>query len=615
MTKRITHAFGAAAMAMTLAASAASAESITSHGFSDFGSLKYGADFAHLDYVNPQAPKGGEISLWTQGTYDSMNPYSRKGRAVALASMPFETLMTAVADDPYGAYCLLCDHIEYPESQDWVIFHLHPQAAFSDGTPLTAQDVVFTVDLFLEQGLPSFREAVKKLYKSVEALDDHRVKFTFQDDVPRKGLISQAGASPVFPKAWFEATGTRLDDSTFDFAPGSSPYRLGSYEASRRVIWERNPDYWGNDLPINIGRNNFDSIRVEYFADSSAAFEAFKSGVYNFRQENSSLQWATAYEFPAIEKGWVVQDTPANGKIPTATGFVFNLRKPLFQDKRVRQALGLMYNFTWTNETLQYGLFAQRESFWQNSDLAAKGVPEGRELEYLQSVADLIDPALLTEPVTMPHASGARQIDRGNLRRASALLDEAGWTAGNDGIRRKDGKVLEVEFLSDSPSFDRIIVPYIENLKRLGVDARYERVDPSQYTTRTRDFDYDMLWDYYRNGFEEGQGLMQRYGCEDAATSLFNGAGFCHPAVDKLADAVLHAETLEDMQAGVRAIDRIMRDAYFIVPIWYLDQYWLAYYDMFGHPDPLPPLSMGNTDFWWIDADKAEALKAAGAFQ
>ncbi|PIE09497.1 MAG: ABC transporter substrate-binding protein [Rhodobacterales bacterium] len=588
---------------------------LTSHGFTDLGDLAHGPDMTHLPYVNPEAPKGGEISLWMQGTFDTLNPYSRKGRAAALASAPFESLMTAVADDPYGAYCLLCSHIEYPESQDWVIFHLRPEARFSDGTPLTAEDVVFTVDLFLEQGLPSFREGVKKLYESVEALDATRVKFTFKDGIPRKGLISQAGSSVVFPKAWFDETGARLDETTLQFAPGSGPYKLGSYDINRQIVWERNPDYWGADLPISVGRYNFDSIRIEYFADSNAAFEAFKSGAYTFRQENSSLQWATAYNFPALDKDWVVLDQPANGIMPAATGFTFNLRRPLFQDKRVRQALGLMYNFTWTNETLQYGLFAQRDSFWQNSDLAAKGVPEGRELEYLESVADLIDPALLTDSVVMPHDSGARQLDRGNLRTASALLDEAGWIAGDDGIRRKDGQVLEVELLHYSPNFDRIINPYVQNLERLGVKAIYNRVDPSQYTTRTRDFDYDITFDFYRNGFEEGQGFAQKYGCEDAEVSLFNPAGFCHPAIDKLSVAILEAESLEDMQAAVRAADRIMRAEYFIVPVWYNDKYWLAYYDMFGRPEELPPLALGETDFWWFDADKAEALKAAGAFQ
>lgn len=599
-------------------------EIIRSHGFSDLGELAHEAGMPHLPYANPDAPKGGEISLAAQGTFDSFNPYTRKGIAGAQASMPFERLMISapllptqamIADDPYGSYCLLCESIEYPESQDWVVFNLHPEARFSDGSPLTAEDVVFTTELFLEQGLPSYREAVRQLYESVEALDDTRVKFTFKEGVPRKGLIGQAGSTPVLPKTWFEATGARLDESTLDFAPGSGPYRLVDYEVNRHIVWERNPDYWGADLPINRGRHNFDRIRIEYFADSSAAFEAFKAGVFTFRQELSSQKWATAYDFPALNRGWVLREQLPNGNIPLATGFTFNLRRPVFQDVRVREAIGLMYNFTWTNETLQHGLFRQRESFWHGSDLAATGVPEGRELEYLREVADLIDPALLTDPVVMPHQSGPRQLDRANLRRASALLDEAGWTTGPNGLRRKDGQLLEIELLHYAPEWDRILQPFVQNLERLGISITYNRVDPTQYQNRRMTFDYDLIYDYYRTGFEEGQGFLQWFGCADAAGSIFNPAGFCHPAVDILGKRIHEAETLEDMQAAVRAADRIMRAEHFLIPAHYLGAHWVAHYDIFGHPDPLPPLSPGYLDLWWYDAGKAEDLEARGAFQ
>jgi microcin C transport system substrate-binding protein len=390
---------------------------------------------------------------------------------------------------------------------------------------------------------------------------------------------------------------------------------LDSYKINERIVYKRNPDYWGADLPINVGRNNFDVIRVEYFADTDAAMEGFKAGVYTFRQENSSLSWATRYDFPAVEKGWVKLETPDNGNLPPSYGFVFNLRKPQFQDIRVRQAIGLMFNFSWTNETLQYGLFRQRDSFWQGSELEAKGVPEGRELEILESVKDKIDPAILTEPVTMPHQSdGSRQLDRGNLRKASRLLDEAGWEVGADGLRRKDGKTLDLEFMSQSPTFDRIVNPYIENLKQLGVNARYNRIDGSQYTARERDFDWDMIYDGYVNGLEEGTGLTQRFGSEGLG-DLFNPAGYASEAVDEIAKVIVDAKTRDEMAAGVRAVDRIMRRAYFMVPSWYLGNYWLAYYDMFEHPAELPPYALGNLDFWWFDAQKAEALVAAGALR
>ncbi len=596
------------------AASGGAEEIIEADGYSTFGEFKYGPDFEHLDYVNPDAPKGGEISVWAQGTFDTFNPYSSKGRAGALSTIGYESLLVGTADEVSAEYCLLCESLEYPESEDWVIFHMRKDARFSDGTPVTAHDVVFSHFLLLEQGLPSYASAVKALIPEAEALDDYTVKFTFAPDVPRKNLINQAGGVPVWSKDWYERTGTRLDESSLEISPGSGPYVLDSYDINRRIVYKRNPDYWGKDLPINVGRHNFDTIRVEYFADSQAAMEAFKAGEYTFRQETSSLSWATAYDFPAVDKGWVKLEELDDGTLPGATGFVFNLRREKFQDIRVREALALMFNFTWTNASLQYGLFEQRDSFWQGSQLEAKGVPEGDELALLESVGDLIDPAILTEPAVMAHTSGDRQMDRTNLRRASGLLEEAGWIVGDDGVRRKDGETLSVEFLSVSPTFDRIIMPYIENLKQLGVDAIYNRVDPSQYTNRERAFDWDMIFDGYTVGLEEGLGLDQRFG-KGGIGDVFNPAGYSSEAVDKLIEVAVDAETYDEMATAVRAIDRIMRAERFMVPVWYLGKYWVAYYDMFEHPELMPPYSLGHLDFWWFNAEKAAELKAVGALR
>ncbi|MFT4150212.1 MAG: extracellular solute-binding protein [Paracoccaceae bacterium] len=599
----------------TRAQEAAGEKIIKSYGFSTFGDLKYPADFQHLDYVNPDAPKGGEISIFTTGTFDSMNPYSREGRAGALATIGYETLLSAVADEVSTEYCLLCESLEYPESQDWVIFHMRKDARFSDGTPVTAQDVVFSHYLLLEQGLPSYAQAVKALIPTAEALDDYTVKFTFAPGVPRKNLISQAGGVPVWSKAWYEKTGARLDKSRMEISPGSGPYVLDSYDINRHIIYRRNPDYWGKDLPLMKGRNNFDTIRVEYFGDTTAAFEGFKAGEFTFRQENSSIQWATGYGFPAIQKGWVKKVELPNGDLPAASGFVFNLRREQFKDLRVRQAIALMYNFTWTNDTLQYGLFKQRESFWQGSKLQARGVAEGRELELLDSVKDkLDDPAILTGPVTEPHESGKQQLDRGNLRKALKLMEEAGWTPDASGKLMKDGKTLKVEMLTDDPVMDRFLIPYVDNLKRLGVDASFSRVDPAQYTNRERDFDWDMIYDSYRTGLEEGIGLTQRFGT-DGLGDLFNPAGYATPAVDALAKDVVDAKTYDEMAAAIRAVDRIMRHDLFVVPTWYNPNYWVAYYDMYEHPDPLPPYDLGYLDFWWFNADKAAKLKAEGAIR
>ncbi|MBI1417469.1 MAG: ABC transporter substrate-binding protein [Limimaricola sp.] len=588
---------------------------VTSYGYSKYGELKYPADFKHLDYVNPDAPKGGEYSTWAQGTFDSMNPYSREGRAGALATIGYESLMTGTADEVSATYCLICSTIEYPADKSWILFHMRPEVKFSDGTPLTANDVKFSFDILADQGLPSYADIVKSLIDKVEVIDDHTVKFWVKAGASPDDAFDVAGGTPIFEKAWFDKTGARLDESRFDIPPGSGPYMLDSYDVNKRIIYKRNPDYWGKDLPINIGRDNYDTIRVEYFADTTAAFEAFKAGEFTFRQENSSLSWATGYDFPALSKGWVVKATLPNGNLPGAYGMVFNLREPKFQDIRVRKALALMYNFSWTNDTLQYGLFDQRESFWQNSDLQAKGVPEGKELEYLQSVKDMIDPAILTDPVTEPHTSKAdNPLDRSNLRKALALMEEAGWTVNDKGVLSKDGQPFTLEFLSDNPAFQRVLTPYIDNLKKLGVDAQFTIVDPAQYTNRTRAFQYDMIYDGYSNSLEEGLGLQQRYGSQ-GVNDVFNPSGYSSPAVDKLIQDVVAAKSYEDMAAAVRAIDRIMRADLFEIPAWYLASYWVAYYDFYEHPDNLPPYSLGQMDFWWVNADKAASLKAEGAYK
>ena len=603
------------AAATTEAATAPAGQKIIkAQGFSTFGEFKYQPGFDHLDYVNPDAPKGGEMSFFALGTFDSMNPYSRKGRAGALSNVMYESLLSATADEISAEYCLLCESLEYPESQDWVIFHLRRDVKFSDGTPLTAQDVAFSHNLLLEQGLPSYAEAVRALIPKAEALDDYTVKFTFADGVPRKGLIGQAGAVPVWSKAWFERTGARLDQSRMETSPGSGPYLFDSYDINRRIMYRRNPDYWGKDLPLMKGRANFDTIRVEYFADTTAAFEAFKSGDVTFRIEDNPSAWVTGYDFPAMQKGWVKKVALPTGNIPAAAGLVFNLRRAPFDDLKVRQALALMYNFSWTNDTLQHGLNKQRNSFWQGSALEAKGLPEGRELELLQTVKDGIDPAIFTEPATMAHESGKQQLDRRNQRQALALLAEAGWKPDATGQIYKDGKRLQLELLGSDPNMDRYLVPYVDNLKRLGVDARYTRVDPAQYTNRERDFDWDMIYDSYLTGLEEGIGLTQRFG-SDGLGDVFNPAGYATPAVDKLAKAVVDATSYDEMAAAVRAIDRIMRRALFVVPTWYKPDNWVAYYDMFEHPETLPPYAVGYLDWWWVNADRAATLKAEGAIR
>ena len=598
---------------------AAEEKIITSHGFSELGELKYPEGFAHFEYVNPDAPRGGELSYAAQGTFDSFNPYTRQGRAAARSADQYESLMVPSYDEVGSYYGLLAESLEYPESQDWVIFNMRPEATFSDGTPVTADDVVFSHNLLLDQGLQSYADAVRKMIPNAEVLGPHRVKFYFAPDIPRRGLITQVGGTSVFSKAWFEADpeNRTLNEPRLVPGIGSGPYLLDNYDINRRVVYKRSPNYWGDAINVNVGRNNYETIRIEYFTDSIAAIEAFKAGVYTFRQENNSKSWATAYDFPALSAGNVVRQELANGNVPDANGFVINVTRPQLQDPRVREAIQLAYNFSWTNESLQYGLFQQRHSFWEGTDLEAKGLPEGRERELLEGLGEALDPALLTSEPVMAHESRAdRQGDRRNLRAASKLLDEAGWTVGDDGLRRNAaGETLKVEFISDQPTLDRLILPFVDNLKVIGIDAIYNRIDNAQFTLRRRDRDFDMISAGYRKFLQPSTGLYQQYGMETADFSVFNPSGINGPDIETLIDNIVAATDAEEVKANTRALDRVLRAKRFMVPAWYLGKHWVAFWDMYEYPRTLPPYALGVEDLWWINEEKAADLKSSGALR
>lgn len=593
----------------------ASADVITAHGISTFGELKYGADFEHLDYVNPDAPKGGEISLWGFGSFDSMHPYSTKGRSGQYSSIFFESLLEGSSDEPDSVYGLVAESLEYPEDRSEVIFNMRPEARFSDGSPLTAADVVFSYEVLRDKGLPSFRAVIEKQIESAEALGPHRVKFTFKDGVPTRDLPQTVGGLPIFSKAYYETSGADFEESTLTPAIGSGPYVLESIDVGQQIIYKRNPDYWGKDLPINKGRHNFDTIRIEYFADYNSAFEGFKAGTYTFRSEASSKIWATAYDFPAIEKGWAVKDTPPDGTLASGQSFLFNLRRERFQDIRVRKAIGMMFNFEWSNKTLFYGIYARMQSFWENSYLKASGMPQAGELAFLTPLADILPQGVLDSPAVTPPISSERQLDRKKLRAASALLDEAGWPVGDDGMRRNAaGDTLKLEFLNDSQSFDRVINPFVENLRKLGVDAVHTRVDNAQATERERNFDFDIVTGNFRTSLTSGAGLKQYFGSETADISIFNLAGYKSEAADRLIENVIAAEDRETLNDATRALDRVLRAEVFWVPQWFRNTHNIAYYDMYRYPDTLPPYALGVLDFWWFDQDAYARLKAEGAF-
>ena len=589
---------------------------IISHGISTFGDLKYGPDFTP-DYVNPNAPKGGEISEWAFGSFDSMNPYSVKGSSAAGSTFPYETILTGTADEIGASYCLMCTTIEYPSDRSWVIFHLRDDVKFSDGSPMTADDVIFSFNIFATKGLSDFRTIFNKEIEKAEVVDPHTVKFTFKTGIPLRDLPASVGGLPIISKADYEAKKRDLEESSLQPFLGTGPYMLDHLSAGQTVVYKRNPHYWGEKLPINKGQNNFDTIRYEYFADPNAAFEGFKGGTYTFRLENSSKSWATQYDFPLVKSGAVQKVELANGQKAPGQGFIFNLRRDKFKDPRVREAIGLMFNFEWSNKTLFYGLYARINSIWENSYLAASGPPSPEEQAVLKPLTDagLLPASILTDPPVAAPVSGQSQLDRKNLRKASALLDAAGWKPGPNGIRVNDkGEVLKVAFLNDNSAFDRVITPFVENLKALGIDASLADVDSAQFDQRTSppNFDFDIITGNARAGMEPGDDIKQFYSSATANNSVYNVMGLASPAVDKLADVVAGAKTKDQMIVDTKALDRVLLAERFWIPQWYKNVYTLAYYDIFGHPDPLPPYALGELSFWWYDADKAAKLKAAG---
>ena len=615
---------GAAFLALGLAAQDLRAQDqtvIVSHGISTFGNLKYPADFKHLDYVNPDAPKGGEMAQWAFGTFDSVNMFSIKGNAAGSGGTPYESVLTGTGDEIGASYCLMCTTMEYPEDRSWVIFNLRDDVKFSDGSPVTAEDVLFSYNLFREKGIPEFRAVFNEQVASAEVLDPLKIKFTFAPDIPYRDLPATLGSIQVFSKADYEANKRNLEESTLEFFLGTGPYVLDSMKVGQQIIFRRNPDYWGKDHPLNVGSNNFDRIRIEYFGDTVAAMEGFKAGVYTFRTENSSKNWATAYDFPAVLDGSVKKELIPNGNIASGQAFLFNLRREKFQDPKVREAIALMFNFEWSNKTLFFGLYTRINSIWDNTQMAATGPASGAEAAILQPLVDegLLPASILTDPPLMaPTSDPDSQLTRANLRAASALLDEAGWAVGADGMRRNaKGEALTVEFLESNPAFERIIVPYVENLKALGIDAKLTMVDPAQMSDRSDPpkFDFDMISGSAVNSYEPGSEMKQAYASETAANSTRNRVGLANPAVDRLLDGVMAAKTRDDLDVATRALDRVLRSIRFWVPEWYKSSYTVAYYDVFGRPENPPTYILGETSLWWYDEAKAAKLKAAGVLQ
>ena len=582
-------------------------ELIKSHGISSFGNLKYPKNFTHLDYVNPVAPKDGEISTWAFGTFDSLNRYIVKGNAAGSGNIFIETLMVETADEPDSMYGLLAESIEYPEDRSFAIFNIRPEAKFSDGSKVTATDVVFSHNILLEKGIPSLKQLFADIDK-VEALSPSKVKFSFKEPSDNNEMLMLVASSSVFSKKFFSTRD--FAESSLEPMLGSGPYILDEIEVGKRLIYKLNDNYWGKDLAINKGRNNFKKIRYEYYADTTAAFEGFKAGEYSFRSENSSQKWAQDYNFPAIEKGIIKKETLPDGNLGSAQAFFFNLRLDKFKDPKIREAIGLMFNFEWSNKTLFYGLYDRVTSFWENSDMQAYGEISVEELEILNPLKNYFPRSVFDNHAFIPPISKPDKIDRKNRRKATKLFKESGWTLIDGKLKNKNGKSFSLEILNYSPAFDRIINPFIENLKLLGIDAKHTRIDSTQYTERVRNFEWEIITSTYGNSLTPGLELVQQYSSKTADIPSRNLVGLKNEGIDILINLASKAKTREELNLIIKSLDRSLRSLHLWVPQWYKNVHTIAYKNQYSYPNNLPPFELGAFDFWWFDNKKAEILES-----
>ncbi len=575
------------------------------HGLSAFGVLKYPPGFSHFDYVNPDAPKGGRLSMiGTAGriTFDSFNNFILKGDPAQGLGLLFDSLMTRAFDETDAIYGLVASSAEVAPDGKSVVFHMRPQAKFADGSPVTAEDAVFSFETLKEKGHPSLALPLRDVTKA-EALDPHTVRYTFEGDLTRD-LPLIVATLPLLSKAYY--TEHPFKQTSLDRPLGSGPYEIADFKPGRNVTYKRRPDYWAKDLNVNRGRFNFDELRYEYYRDRTLELEGLLSGIFDLREEFTSVNWATSYNVPALKDGRLIRLTLPDDSPSGAQGFFINTRRDKFKDPRVREALGLAFDFEWSNKKLFFGLYDRTHSFFQNSDMMAVGPPSAEELKLLEPFRDRLPQEVFGKPY-LPPVTDATGRNRENLRRAKELLNAAGF---KDYQHPGEGKVLDVEILTFSPSFERIINPYIQNLKKIGINASLRRVDPAQYERRMKTFDFDVTTQRYTMNLTPSVELKSFWGSEAAGIDgSFNLAGISDPVVDALIDKVVAAKTRDELVTTTRAVDRVLRTGHYWVPHWYKASHNLAFWNKFSRPSIKPKYDRGVITTWWFDPARAAELK------
>lgn len=581
------------------------------HGMAIYGDLKYPPDFTHFDYANPFAPKGGTLrqGVVSDG-YDSFNVVTPKGHPAAGLGLIYDTLMAKSDDEPFALYGLLAESVHRADDNSFVTFHLRDEARWHDGKPITADDVIFSFNTFINHGRPLY-----KLYygdvSEVEKLDDKTIRFYFKT-MQNKELPLILAELQVLPKHYWEdrdITRTSLEPPL-----GSGPYRIKDFEGNRYITYERVKDYWGKDLPVNKGRHNFDIIEYDYYSDTSVAQEAFKAGEFDFRWENTAKDWALAYDIPAFEQGKIVKEVFKDKTAQVMLGLIFNQRKDKFKDRRVRKALTTVYDHAWSNKNLFFNQYTRLRSFFGDGAMAAKGVPKGRELEILNQYRDQLPPEVFTKEYNPPSTDRPNGL-RENLLWASDLLEEAGWVVDPDTLMRvneETGKPFEIEILMSSSTLQRVLLPIVRNLERLGIKATLSIADSSQYIKRVRDRDFDMIWLGWGQSMSPGNEQRAQWGSGAAdSPASQNYAGLKNPVVDELVELVITAPDREELEARVRALDRVLQWQYLLVPGYYSTTDRTLRWNKFGLPEQ-QPWSGYDLSSWWYDPELARKHGLAG---
>ncbi len=580
--------------------------STVSHALSLFGDVKYPKDFQHFDYVNPNAPKGGRIRLSAIGGFDSFNPFIVKGEPANGLGFMYDTLLTGSSDEASTDYGLLAEKVEVPEDYSWVTYTLRAEARFHDGTPVTAEDVIFSLNVLKEKGQPLFRFYYANI-EDAKALDARTVKFIFNEAGNRE-LPQITGQLPVFPKHYWD--GRDFAQSTLDAPLSSGPYRIKEYEVNRYIALERVPDYWGADLPVNKGRYNFDEIRFDYYRDTEVTLTAFFADEFDVRLENTAKNWATKYDVPMVESGQI-RKLVLEDKIPARTqAFFFNLRKDKFQDRRVREAIGLAFNFEWLNKFIFFDQYLRINSFFEKSELAAKGLPQGAELAFLGPYRGQLPKELFTEEFRLPETDGSGTY-RKNLVRALELLREAGWSL-IDGKMTDDatGEELTIEFLLVQPGLEKVVQPFLRDLERIGITGSIRIVGSAQYERRLENRDFDMIIYGVQQSLSPGNEQREYWGSEAAdRPGSRNLAGIKNPIVDALIEEIIFAKDRAELVAASQAMDRVLLWQHYLIPQWYSPGWRYAIWDRVAMPKNLPPYTPGDFTIWWSkDAGPDTAL-------